>query len=585
MGVPGFFVWLLDNYKNKKNSKIIFDNLDIDIDILYLDSNCLFHPQSFKILDYYPDWDNKDRLEELMIERIINYIEYLVNIVNPKKLLYISVDGVAPMAKINQQRKRRFKSVLDKRIENKIKSKHGKKIPNDWSNISITPGTEFMEKLHKNLESYIFKKKDKIKIIYSSYHVSGEGEHKILQDIKNRNKEDETYMIYGLDADLIFLALSSQKKHLYLLREKIFFNKKDENKNVAIDQDIINEIEEEICFVSINELKKRLNKKIIELVNNKLNGIDKFQFDSKNIDFTDDFIFLCFFLGNDFLPHIPSIDIKTGGLNYLIDNYVKVFIILNEHLIFRNNGNVNINNNFLKIFLKYISRGEDYYFKTILANHKEKISQRKIDTDNEYEKELWNHRNLKTIKINDPIKLGMGYPEDYKFRYYEHYYNVSDYQQNLINDLCLEYLVGIVWVTRYYFESCCSWKWQYPYLHAPFISDLSNYYYVNKINANKINFKESKPISPCVQLLAVLPPQYFYMLPKNYQKLVTSISPIIDYYPININLDYINKDMHWKCIPYVPTICIDRIKNNIKHIKLLKTEKIRNMVTENISNF
>jgi len=152
MGVPGFFWWIVKNSKKYQNNIVLKKLNGKNVDILYLDSNCLFHPQCFKTLDNYKDWDNKNIIEEKMIKRILKYIDFLVNYVNPQKKLYISVDGVAPLAKMNQQRKRRFMSVHEKKITDSIKRKHNKDInENSWSNIVISPGTEFMEKLSESI--------------------------------------------------------------------------------------------------------------------------------------------------------------------------------------------------------------------------------------------------------------------------------------------------------------------------------------------------------------------------------------------------------------------------------------------------
>ena len=261
MGLPGFFGWFLKQYK--KNNKIITSSLQSNLDILYLDANCLFHPQCFHIINVCSDCGDTNILEDKMIKRILVYIDYLIGFVNPKKEVMISVDGVAPMAKMNQQRKRRFRAIDDAIIRNEIKAKHKVKINKSsvWNNTVITPGTVFMEKLHqailKHIKIKVTKQKTKIKYTYSSYHTPGEGEHKILQNIKNRDmNNNETYIIYGLDADLIFLSLASQRNKIFLLREEAQVNGSQTIKNDALICDPIIDVAEELVFVSIDEMKK-----------------------------------------------------------------------------------------------------------------------------------------------------------------------------------------------------------------------------------------------------------------------------------------------------------------------------------------
>ncbi len=587
MGVPGFFAWILKDYK-KYDTGIITRNIDHVIDILYLDYNCLLHPQCFKELDKHTNWTDKDELENLMMERIMKYTEYLIKYVNPKELLYISVDGVAPMAKMNQQRKRRYKSSYDNIIKNNIKRKYGKKISKIWSTTIITPGTEFMERLHKKLKEYskYVNKKYKIEVIYSSYHTPGEGEHKILQDIKKRSKIDKNniYAIYGLDADLIFLALASKKSNIYLVREETHFGNNKQRKKKDDKDDII---EESLNYVSIDKFREYLNYKIRGIIDKNMYRQNK----SQNInpkDFTDDFIFICYFLGNDFLPHLPSIDIKTGGLDFVMGCYINVYKILKTSIIVTDEKfeEIFINMIFFNMFLDNISKSEDYYFTNVLPRHKERMYRynNRCPYTDPYDVDLWNIEHIRNIKIEDPIQLGRDYGELWRWRYYEHYYGVSEYQQKFINLLCHEYLKGIIWTTYYYFRECPTWTWQYSHLHAPFISDIAKYNIKTRIDINKIKFKNIGPAHPFVQLLSVLPPECSHMLPESYRNMMNdNNSPIIDMYPKTkkIEIDMINKDINWKCLPRIPHVNIKRIKKNTKGLKLNKNEKNRNMTLDN----
>ena len=139
MGVIGFFKWLLVKYKNRDFIKNKYE-INQELDSLLIDTNCLLHPQCFKILNDNPHSNDHDKLEDKMIKQCIKYLDEVINFINPTKEVYIAIDGVAPVAKMKQQRQRRYKSVNDKILFDNIK-KHDKEITTYWNNSAITPGT------------------------------------------------------------------------------------------------------------------------------------------------------------------------------------------------------------------------------------------------------------------------------------------------------------------------------------------------------------------------------------------------------------------------------------------------------------
>ena len=575
MGVPGFFAWLL---KTHKNDQFIFNNINKTVSSLYIDANCLFHPRCFKVLSELTDEKDIDKLEDAMIENIINYTSDIIDFVCPQDLVYIAVDGVAPLAKISQQRKRRFRSVQDRDIYESIKNKYNKPNNGVWTNTVITPGTCFMEKLHIRLIEYCEtrKKKSKCNIIYSSYHSPGEGEHKILQHIKCKKKlTNKVNIVYGLDADLFFLTIASEIQNIYLLREESHIQNRE------------NSDSENLCYVSIDKTKEGFNKMMHKLLKEKIDNIDKYNenFCVDDIDFCDDFIFICYLLGNDFLPHFPSIDIKKNGLDIVIDSYCDTFLYYKKNLLCRKNAKIHINNEIFCDFIRELSNREENFFKFVLPEYENRKKRKKCFSRDKYEIEIWNIDNMMNIDINDPIKIGKGDLHDYKFRYYEHYFHTTYYQQETINDVCKNYLEGLKWVTEYYFDKCCNWKWQYKYNHAPFISDIYLYMLNNNININiDVNIYDEKnggPIDCFTQLLCVIPPKCSNILPKNMRYLITSIeSPVIDMFPTYITLDCINKDQFWQCIPNVPYLDVNRIEQSIVNIKHDNNENSRNKILD-----
>lgn len=554
MGVPGFFAWLLK--QNKHNNIILYKTSQIDC--LYLDANCLFHPKCFDILKLYPDITDNDKLEKLMIKRIIEYIEYLIGFTNPTTLIYIAVDGVAPLAKINQQRKRRYKSVIDNKIKSELQEKYNIKSNNSWSNIVITPGTEFMKKLDKKLSQYFNTKLTTANIIYSSYKEPGEGEHKIIQYIKNNKSIDGkfsnlTHVIYGLDADLIFLSLTLKNyniNNIFLLREEQHL------KNVPHKLEIDN-VSEQLCFVSIQNTVKTYNEYIHDKIYQEYSDVIDINF--QDMDFCNDFIILCFLLGNDFLPHFPSIDIKIYGIDYIINAYLKAFSF-NQKLLFDFNK-FQLDYNFFEMILYELSLTEDEFFTIQMPKYKHRMEMRKPLGDSEYDKELFLIENLRTIKIADPIMLGSDIPENWKYRYYEYYFNSKTQQDILITKVCSHYIDMFIWNIIYYFDKVPSWRLQYEFNHAPFISDL--YKFINKNNNKQFDIKNKikKDISLSIenQLLAVIPPKYLNLQSERNKNKIKDIKYKF-MFPIEIELDYINKDQLWKCDPLMPIIDIELLE-------------------------
>jgi len=280
--------------------------------------------------------------EKRMIIEILNYIEKLVSLVSPETL-FIAIDGVAPKAKIIQQRQRRFKSVKDKKYIRELKTQLDIEINNDdYDTNSISPGTLFMEKLNNAITEFISIKRN-YNIIFSSSNVPGEGEHKITEYIR-KNKtlfNDKNVIIYGLDADLIMLSMALRMKNVYLLREEVEYTKKKQSN-----------FGDKYLFLNINHLKDCIIKTMVDeykKIDNTTN------INNTNGNFVDDYVFICLLLGNDFLPHMPSISLKNNGLDILIKEYLLAYYKLNTHLIVNNK----INQSFLMYLFHKLSDIED----------------------------------------------------------------------------------------------------------------------------------------------------------------------------------------------------------------------------------
>ncbi|KPM35210.1 5'-3' exoribonuclease 1 [Neonectria ditissima] len=383
MGVPKFFRWLSERYP--AISQLIAENRIPEFDCLYLDMNGIIHNCTHK--DAGEDVSFRLSEEEMFI-RIFNYIEHLFGKIKPKQLFFMAIDGVAPRAKMNQQRARRFRTALDVEKARDKAIAEGVEMPKEepFDSNCITPGTAFMAKLSQQLRYFVNKKVSEdtdwqgCEIVLSGHETPGEGEHKIMEYIRNAKAQpgynaNVRHCLYGLDADLIMLGLLSHDPHFCLLREEVTFGRASKTKSKELEH-------QNFYLLHLCIVREYLEMEFQEL---KQDGVLSFPFDLERV--IDDFILMAFFVGNDFLPNLHGLHINEGALANMFRIY-KTIIPKGDGYI-NENGVINMAR--LQSLLGEISNLEVQQFENDMSDEKWFVSK-------QMEKKLEGNTNRKTPK-------------------------------------------------------------------------------------------------------------------------------------------------------------------------------------------
>uniref|UniRef100_A0A2R5LC27 5'-3' exoribonuclease n=1 Tax=Ornithodoros turicata TaxID=34597 RepID=A0A2R5LC27_9ACAR len=682
MGVPAFFRWLSRKYPSivahcveekphvVDGVKVPVDTTkpnpnDVEFDNLYLDMNGIIHPCC------HPENKPAPKNEDEMMVDIFEYIDRIFSIVRPRRLLYMAIDGVAPRAKMNQQRSRRFRASKESaekveeisRIRQELEAK-GAVVPPEkpkgehFDSNCITPGTPFMARLAKCLHYYIHDRlnndpgwKD-IQVILSDANVPGEGEHKIMDYIRRQRanpKHDPNthHCLCGADADLIMLGLATHEPNFTIIREEFKPNQprpcelcsqlghemKDCQGLAKEKSGEFDELEKpigsetEFIFIRLTVLREYLKK---ELFMDNL----PFPFDFERT--VDDWVFMCFFVGNDFLPHLPSLEIREHAIDRLIRLYKQAVYKTGGYLT--ENGFVSLKR--VQLIMTELGEAEDEIFKQrqqrelgFKRRNKERKMQRKMEAESEArpawtprgqfapvapgqnmspvanaKQEAYNMRregmeHRKNLSAGNTALESMLKPDGnssdnspqgvkrkkddedsdeeephdevrlWEDGWRERYY-VSKFDISADN-VAFRYDVAAAYV-----EGLC-WVLRYYYQGCASWKWFFPYHYAPfasdfiNIGDLKIAFERgTQPFKPMEQLMSVFPAASKQHLPDPWAELmIDPDSPIIDFYPDDFKVDLNGKKYAWQGVALLPFVDEKRLLETVETVYPLLTEE------------
>ena len=591
MGVPRFARWLFERCGGAFATTKTTKNLaELQIDAVYIDGNALVHPASQKVTatgsytnggkefielplppgdlpESYrkplPDNSTPEDIEKAIFAETCRVIEAIVFVVVPKKYVYIVFDGAPPLGKQDQQRQRRW-TTAQTRSENTDNP-----LSVHWDSCAISPGTQFMDRLQAYMRWWVRSKMmetgsgknywQKLTVIIDGSNVAGEGEHKIMDYIRT-SAPDSNQIIYGLDADIFMLSLATRHRHLYLLREDPFSRNRGTNsflcKGPALDADWhVVDIDAVTywMFLSYPQVDWRLKQEKVE------EGI------------VDDFVFLTFLVGNDFVPPLPICQVLKTSLSLIHDAHKLLLSVCSQKSkklsgIFIT-AHTKINWQVLYQLLVKLKDIESQQCWELACHQRTKSDEALVDKDLIRYFSMWfgdsaSKRNQEAMHIAT---------RNYRKAYYRRAHITT---RDEINDMCAHYLQVLEWINSYYHGKLLSWRYYYPYGYAPFPSDLVQYMVSISDTPMGITprhqFTLSESLLPFQQLMCILPSESRCLLPPEYDE---ALEAIPNHFPTTetVTIDTQGKEVDWQAVVTLPPLQLSKILKVYKGV----SERVR----------
>jgi 5'-3' exonuclease len=525
MGIPHYFQVLLRNYPN-----ILHVARPKRCTDFFVDYNGAIHHAANKVLS-----EEHQDYEKAVLNASWTYLQDCVGIADPTRMVHVCMDGVAPIAKMCQQRKRRYLSVW--------KAQKSGDTPK-WDRNAISPGTPFMAQLHAHMHHEIRERdiRNNVHYYFSTSDEVGEGEHKIFARIASL-QQDSVIIVHGLDADLIMLSLISHKPNIFLMREP---------SGIYKDMETV----DGFMYVEIDHLRKAILEDLrihyewpITL------GMLDNPYDEGACNVLDTYVTLCSILGNDFLPHPVTLSLKKGGYEKLLQAARGAW---ERHEVFiLPDGKINFQ--FLADVLVTLAKSED---NDLWKLNEEYLKKRAYENQDD-------PLDCYPLKNKDPLckVIYENQPNKWRTFYYKHLFHTRMHDTTVIASACRLFTTGVLWVYRYYKRNPKDHAWYYPFSYAPSLRDLANYVSgLTPTEEDSIYSSFTTPpskgfVHPHVQLLCIMPSESKNILPKQVQRVMQDDNKGCTYmFPNDYDIQTYMKIHLWECTPVLPVLDISGLE-------------------------
>lgn len=516
MGIPSFYKHLLRKYKGITAGNLAGVGL-ASVDLLALDFNCIIYSAMKTMPNAFSPSYEEDLIREVGV-----WLNRLCSMI-PSTSLYIAVDGAVPCAKIHQQRLRRYKSAYMNLEDKLLRAQLGLKEKDEgWDRNAITPGTQFMDKINKFLFNWSKKLGGSI---VSGTDEPGEGEHKIMRYMKTVDAKN--IVIYGMDADLILLGMlkaeqTDRRGKIVLVREK------DEVKDTS---------QITLQFFAPSAAAEAMWKESGSTASLQ--------------DWIFDYVAIMSVLGNDFLPHSLGFSIREDGINELLVSLEDCCVATGSRLTSSDEKGRKINLPTLQKIFEFLASGEEKKVVSWLRQ-KEKWYPPALKATEPWERAV-EERESEPMRRRTEMFLfaqskGGGWVKpDWRNLLEEHHFSGRS------KHAALEFLRGFAWVHSYYLDcDSVDKSWYYPWSAPPTFETLASVLSVEGVLASPAPRKQVQGsyVKPLEQLVMVLPPQSFHLLPS---QIVDKLRrEHFEYIPYGFQLEMFGKRFLWECEPKIP---------------------------------